>query len=193
MHPDPRDSLNILSLLYRSCPGVLGLLGSSEGVFVRAALRGGMLLAGRARRGYTRACPRNLARAQGPHTTPRGMGQPPPPRPARPAPRRAHRASRAAARAPRMALTHASVGTRRCRLNALHLPLTGSSPGCRTGEASAGPAQWQCVSPVTAISSLRGCGSSRPPLITHSPPNTPFYYLINAHCQRARAECSCKP
>jgi hypothetical protein len=21
----------------------------------------------------------------------------------------------------------------------------------------------------------------------------PFYYLINAHCQRARAECSCKP
>lgn len=146
--------------------------------------------AGRARRGYTRACPRNLARAQGPHTTPRGMGQPPPPRPARPAPRRAHTA-RPAHRA--CALTHASVGTRRCRLNALHLPLTGSSPGCRTGEASAGPAQWQCVSPVTAISSLRGCGSSRPPLITHSPPNTPFYYLINAHCQRARAECSCKP
>ena len=120
-----------------------------------------------------------------------------------PATSAAARASRAAARAPRVprrgARTahglNARIGryTRRCRLNALHLPLTGSSPGCRTGEASAGPAQWQCVSPVTAISSLRGCGSSRPPLITHSPPNTPFYYLINAHCQRARAECSCKP
>jgi hypothetical protein len=27
----------------------------------------------------------------------------------------------------------------------------------------------------------------------HASRRGPFYYLINAHCQRARAECSCKP
>jgi hypothetical protein len=27
----------------------------------------------------------------------------------------------------------------------------------------------------------------------HASRRGPFYFLINAHCQRARAECSCKP
>ena len=40
----------------------------------------------------------------------------------------------------------------------------------------------------TGPSHIRSTHESR-----HASRRGPFYYLINAHCQRARAECSCKP